>query len=131
VEVNEVHDATLGRPRKLFGGEILEITPVKVPRVIGRGGSMLAIIRQYTRTEVSVGKNGRLYLKGGNTALATLAILKICREAHLTGLTDRVTAFLREESAKNGGGTLDEEPGREPAGEQGGGTESRLKQNLV
>jgi exosome complex component RRP4 len=103
VEVNEVHDATIGRPRKLFGGEILEIVPVKVPRVIGRAGSMLAIIKQFTRTDVSVGKNGRLYLKGGNTALATLAILKICREAHLSGLTDRVTAFLREESAKNGG----------------------------
>ncbi len=103
VDVNEVHDATLGRPRKLFDGEIIEITSVKVPRVIGRAGSMLAIIKQYTRTDVSVGKNGRLYLKGGNSALATLAILKICREAHLSGLTDRVTAFLREEAEKNGG----------------------------
>ncbi|MEM0475405.1 MAG: exosome complex protein Rrp4 [Candidatus Norongarragalinales archaeon] len=102
IEVNEVHDATLARPRKLFGGEILEITPVKVPRVIGRAGSMLTVIKQFTHTDVSVGKNGRLYLKGGNTALATLAILKICREAHLSGLTDRVTAFLREESEKNG-----------------------------
>jgi exosome complex component RRP4 len=102
VEVNEVHDATLGRPRKMFGGEILEITPVKVPRVIGRAGSMLAIIKQFTRTDVSVGKNGRLYLTGGNTALASLAVLKICREAHVAGLTDRVTAFLREEAGKNG-----------------------------
>lgn len=135
VEVNEVHDATLGRPRKLFGGEILEITSVKVPRVIGRAGSMLAIIKQYARTDVSVGKNGRLYLKGGNSALATLAILKICREAHLSGLTDRVTAFLRDEAEKNGGIPAAQEPlpsseSREsefdnPRGSDGGGSGER------
>ena len=119
VEVNAVHGATLGRPRKLFEGEILEITSVKVPRVIGRAGSMLSIIKQYTRTDVSVGKNGRLYLRGGNTTLATLAILKICREAHLSGLTDRVTAFLREEAEKNGG--IPEAPAAAPDFENGGG----------
>ncbi len=121
VEVNAVHGATLGRPRKLFEGEILEITSVKVPRVIGRAGSMLSIIKQYTRTDVSVGKNGRLYLRGGNTTLATLAILKICREAHLSGLTDRVTAFLRDEAEKNGG--IPEAPAAPEFANAGGGNE--------
>ena len=124
VEVNEVHDATLGRPRKLFDGEILEIVSVKVPRIIGRAGSMLAIIQQYTRTEVSVGKNGRLYLKGGNTALASLAVLKICREAHVSGLTDRVTAFLREEAAKNGG--IPEAPAPGASGAEGDSLENEF-----
>ncbi len=102
IDVNEVHEAVLGRPRRLWGGEILDIEPVKVPRVIGRNASMLTTLRQYTRTDILIGKNGRIYLKGGDVALATLAILKICREAHLSGLTDRITAFLQAESAKNG-----------------------------
>ncbi len=101
IDVNEVHEAVLGRPRRLWGGEILDIEPVKVPRVIGRNASMLTTLKQYTRTDILVGKNGRIYLKGGDVALATLAILKICREAHLSGLTDRITAFLQAESAKN------------------------------
>ncbi|MEW5955502.1 MAG: KH domain-containing protein [Candidatus Micrarchaeota archaeon] len=96
--VDEVNNAIVVEPRRLTGGEIIEVESVKVPRVIGRSGSMLATVRQYTGTDVIVGKNGRVYLKGGNTALATLAILKICREAHTSGLTDRITAFLQNES---------------------------------
>jgi len=99
IEVNEVHEAVLGRPRRLWGGEILDIEPVKVPRVIGRNASMLTALRQYTKSDVIVGKNGRIYLKGGDVALATIAILKICREAHLSGLTDRVIAFLQSETS--------------------------------
>jgi len=98
--VDEVNSAIVVEPRRLTGGEIIEIESVKVPRIIGRSGSMLAILRQYTETDVIVGKNGRIYLKGGNTVLATLAILKICREAHTSGLTDRMTAFLQNESKK-------------------------------
>lgn len=100
IEVNEVHEAVLGRPRRLWDGEILDIEPVKVPRVIGRNASMLNILRQYTKSDIIIGKNGRIYLKGGDVALATLTILKICREAHLSGLTDRITAFLESEAVK-------------------------------
>ncbi len=103
IDVNEMHESTLSESRLLYGGEILEIEPVKVPRVIGRGGSMLEIIEQYTKSSVFVGKNGRIYLKGANTALASLAIIKICRESHVSGLTDRMTEFLQKEASKNGG----------------------------
>lgn len=100
IDVNEVHEAVLGRPRRLWDGEILDIEPVKVPRVIGRNASMLSTLRQYTKADITVGKNGRIYLKGGDVALATLTILKICREAHLSGLTDRITAFLQAETVR-------------------------------
>ncbi|HII39403.1 TPA: RNA-binding protein [Candidatus Micrarchaeota archaeon] len=96
--VDEVNNAIVVEPRRLSEGEILEVESVKVPRIIGRNGSMLAILRQHTGTEIIVGKNGRIYLKGGNTTLATLAVLKICREAHTNGLTDRITSFLQQES---------------------------------
>lgn len=98
--VNEVHEAVLEEPRRFWGGEVMEIEHVKVPRVIGRNASMLSTIREYTNSQVFVGKNGRVYLKDGNTALASMAILKICREAHTSGLTERVIAFLASESKK-------------------------------
>ena len=99
--VDEVHTAQLVEPRKLFGGRLIEVESVKVPRVIGRNGSMLALIKEYTGSEIFVGKNGRIYIKNGDVALSAMAILKISHEAHTSGLTDRVKALLDEESKKN------------------------------
>lgn len=99
--VNEVHEAVLSEPRVFKNGELLVVDSVKVPRIIGRNGSMLQIIKDYTKTEIFVGKNGRIYLRNGDVGLASLAILKIVREAHSSGLTDRMTEFLEKESRKN------------------------------
>jgi len=100
VEVNEVNEAVLVQPRILYGGHLMEVDYVKVPRIIGRGGSMLELIRQYTGTDLFVGKNGRVYMRGGNLPLAALAVLKIDAEAHTSGLTDRLKHFLEQESSK-------------------------------
>ena len=99
-EVNEVNEAILVEPRKFFGGQILEVSFVKVPRLIGKNGSMLAMIRDYTGTELFIGKNGRIYLRGGNTSLSALAVMKIDAEAHLSGLTDRMQRYLEEHGGK-------------------------------
>ncbi len=99
--VNEVNEAELVDSRRLWGGELMDVEHVKVPRVIGRNASMLSMLKEYTKTDILVGKNGRIYLRGGDAALASLAILKICREAHTSGLTDRIKAFLVEQ-AKTG-----------------------------
>ncbi len=99
-EVNEVHEATLVEPRKFTGGTILEVDYVKVPRIIGKNGSMLAMIRDFTGCDLFIGKNGRIYLRGGNTALASQAILKIDEEAHKPGLTDRMREFLEEQTGR-------------------------------
>ncbi|MFH0835885.1 MAG: exosome complex protein Rrp4 [Candidatus Micrarchaeota archaeon] len=104
IDVNEIHEATLTEARKLYGGRLIEIEPVKVPRVIGRNASMLETIKEFTGSTVFVGKNGRVYLKGGDIPLAVMAILKICREAHISGLTERVNEFLKSESQKKNGG---------------------------
>lgn len=100
--VDEVNEPVLVEPRKLWGGHIVEVEPVKIPRVIGRNNSMVQLLEQYTGCRIFVGKNGRVYLKGGNTALAILAILKIGREAHLHGLTDSIKNFLESELKKAG-----------------------------
>ncbi|MEM4389921.1 MAG: exosome complex protein Rrp4 [Candidatus Micrarchaeia archaeon] len=100
--VDEVNNVQLVEARKLVGGEIVEITAAKVPRVIGRKRSMLNLIREATKSEIIIGNNGRAWIKGGNTSLATQALLKIEKEAHTKGLTDRMAEFLRQEGEMHG-----------------------------
>ncbi|MBU2100261.1 hypothetical protein KKB11_03445, partial [Candidatus Micrarchaeota archaeon] len=81
-KVNELNEADLSEPRVFYGGEIYSISPVKVPRIIGKNGSMLEVLRRGTNTNFIVGRNGRVWAKGGNTKLLFRAIKKIEQEAH-------------------------------------------------
>ncbi|MBL7159968.1 MAG: RNA-binding protein [Candidatus Aenigmarchaeota archaeon] len=85
------------RAKKLFGGKIISISPSKVPRLIGKQGSMIELIKNKTGCQIVVGQNGRVWLKGQNEILATKAVLKVENEAHLNGLTDRITEMLNKE----------------------------------
>ncbi len=90
---------------KLKEGWLVEITPVKTPRVIGRRRSMLNTIRQVMGCELKVGQNGRIVIQTNDSRkfmLISQALKKIEREAHTTGLTDRIKALL-EEGVKHGG----------------------------
>lgn len=83
--------------RKIKGGKIIEITPSKVPRVIGKQGSMVGLIKEKTNCKIVVGQNGRVWIQGNNSEdelLATQAILMIDQESHIEGLTDKITKFL-------------------------------------
>lgn len=95
VNVNEVNEADLGFVRVFYGGEVLSISPVKVPRVIGKNASMLNILKMGTASSVLVGRNGRIWAKGGNTKLLADAIDKIEREAHTEHLTEKMEKFLK------------------------------------
>lgn len=92
--VDEVKNVHLSDASKLDGGEIIEVLSVKIPRIIGKKSSMISMIQNAAKSEIVVGKNGRVWIKGGDTSLAATAILKIEREAHLRGLTDRISALL-------------------------------------
>ena len=92
--VSEVRSVSLADDMKLFEGELMEVSPVKVARVIGKKNSMLMLIKEKTKTDIYVGRNGRIWLRGGDIAKAQKTILKIEREAHTDGLTDRITEFL-------------------------------------
>jgi len=88
---------------KLNGGRIVDVSPSKIPRLIGRRGSMISTIKQYTNCRMIVGQNGRVWFKGNSFEeeyLVLQAIDKIDREAHTTGLTDRVKIFLEETKKK-------------------------------
>ncbi|MEM3715020.1 MAG: KH domain-containing protein, partial [Nitrososphaeria archaeon] len=93
-EISEVKDIWLSRPVKLVGGEIIDISPTKISRVIGKHSSMLNILKIGTGCEIIVGKNGLIWIKGQNSAKAIDAIEKISREAHTSGLTDRIMEYL-------------------------------------
>lgn len=100
-------DLTMKGPglRKLTNGRIITITSAKVPRVIGKQGSMITLIKDLTGCRISVGQNGLIWLSGeqiNNEALAIKAIELIDKEAHIEGLTDRVKEFLDAERTKLG-----------------------------
>ncbi len=99
-EVNEVNDVDLSNIRVFYGGEILSVSPVKVPRMIGKNGSMLEVLKKGTACNLLIGRNGRIWLKGGNYDLLVKAIAKIESESHLSNLTNKVTLFLEEENKK-------------------------------
>src|SRR3989344_944079 len=106
MKVNEFNEVELGSIRLFFGGEIIEVTAVKVPRLIGKEGSMLNIIKGGTGSNILVGRNGRVWAKGGNIDLLRRAIGKVEAEAHVDHLTDRMAEFIKA----NGGG---KPPGQE------------------
>jgi exosome complex component RRP4 len=99
-EINEMKEISLNSARVFFGGMVIEVSPVKVPRLIGRDASMLNVLKEGTGCNLVIGKNGRLWVKGGNIELLLKAIQKIEDEAHLSNLTNKITAFLAENKSK-------------------------------
>jgi len=117
--------------RKLHGGYIVKITPSKVPRVIGKNGSMISMIKHETRCRMFVGQNGCIWLDGEplDVLKAVQAVNLIEENAHKLGLTDRIKKFLMEGSETERPYTKREGSGvhGEPAGESPGeGAEHRI-----
>jgi ribosomal RNA-processing protein RRP4 (EC 3.1.13.-) len=85
--------------RLLDKGRVIEVTPTKVPRIIGHGGSMVSMLKKETNCEVFVGQNGRIWIKGKDSEmdLLTEAIELIMKHSHTSGLTDRISLFLKGE----------------------------------
>ncbi len=90
--------------RKVEDGVIVKIQPSKVPRVIGKNGSMVSLLRQHTGCWIFIGQNGRIWIKGKDDKMTILidAIKKIEKEAHTTGLTDKISKFLGDENKSKG-----------------------------
>ena len=82
--------------RKLKGGVIVKITPSKVPRLIGTGGSMVNLIKEKTKTIIRVGQNGVVWISGEYVDKAIKAIKLVDQKSHIIGLTDEITKLLSE-----------------------------------
>ena len=90
-------DLTLKDEFKIGGrGRLIEISHTKVPRVIGRSGSMIKMLKEKCNCFIFIAKNGRIWIKGSDDEmnLAFQVVLMIASEAHTSGLTDRVAYFL-------------------------------------
>ena len=53
---------------KVEKGEIVKISPTKVPRLIGKNNSMLSLIEKGTGCDIYVGRNGLVWVRGKNVA---------------------------------------------------------------
>ncbi len=93
-ELDKTGTVVLVRPRVLTGGKLIYVKPSKIPRIIGRGNTMIGQVSNGTSTTIEVGMNGLIWMRGGNTDLATEAIMKIQEEGHTSGLTDRISSML-------------------------------------
>jgi len=85
---------------KVSNGRLVRVTPTKIPRVIGRKGSMINLLTRGTDTRITVGQNGVILVSGERPemeALAVKVLQMIEREAHTLGLTDRVEELLKKE----------------------------------
>ncbi len=83
--------------RAIRFGRIVAINPARVPRVIGKKGSMIKLIKSELDVQIVVGQNGLIWLNGDRkkVAIAEEVIYIIEEEAHTEGLTDRVGEFIR------------------------------------
>jgi exosome complex component RRP4 len=94
-------DPGLGRASS---GRVMRISPAKIPRLIGRRGSMISMLKRETNCQISVGQNGIVLVSGRSPFdenLAMAAVNMIEREAHTHGLTDRVREMI--ENTKRSG----------------------------
>ncbi|MBI2649212.1 MAG: exosome complex RNA-binding protein Rrp4 [Thaumarchaeota archaeon] len=81
---------------KIPRGEIVRISPTKVPRLIGRKGYMIKMISNQTDSDLKVGQNGLVVVAGPPEGVlrAANAIKMIEEEAHMADLAQKVQAFL-------------------------------------
>jgi len=80
--------------KPLKGGKIITITPTKVPRLIGKGGSMVEVIKKKTGSRIIVGQNGVVWISGGDEDAAIKAVEEVDKKSHQSGLTDHISAML-------------------------------------
>lgn len=89
--------------RKLSGGKVIEIMPTKIPRVVGKKGSMISMIKKYTDCQIIAAQNGRIWIYGNDPKMeriATETIQFIANNVYRSGLTDKVNELLEKQTGK-------------------------------
>src|SRR3989338_2643087 len=99
--------------RKLGPGKLIQVDSSKVPRIIGKQGSMISMIKDKTACRIVVGQNGTVWIQGApeDEMVAAEDIYKINQESHREGLTEEIATLLEKKASKNKPLTReDEEP---------------------
>ncbi len=84
---------------KLEGGIIIHINSNKVPRVIGKEGSMINLIKKESNCDITVGQNGIIWIRGNkieNELFAKKAILFVTEKSFIEGLTEKTKEWLEK-----------------------------------
>ena len=93
-----ISDRDLG---KIDSGILIAISPSKVPRLIGKRGSMIQMIEQVTDSAVTIGQNGWVVVSCDSPEgllKAKTAIEMVNEKAHVANLTDQVKEMLDKKS---------------------------------
>jgi len=82
---------------KIDAGELVKISPAKIPRLLGKHKSMIQSIETSTNATITVGQNGLRVVSCDETnglLKALAAIRMVDEQAHLGNLTDKVKKML-------------------------------------
>ena len=85
---------------KIDSGEMVEISASKIPRLIGKRGTMIQMIEAQTDSMITVGQNGWVVVAcedPNGLIRAKKAIRMVDRLAHVHSLTDKVRNMLEAE----------------------------------
>jgi exosome complex component RRP4 len=88
---------------KITEGTVIEVKPSRVPRIIGKKGSMLNILTTLTGCNITVGQNGLIWIRcSDDETLDVLirAIRRIEARSHIRGLTEEIRMFLEKNLGK-------------------------------
>ena len=89
-----ISDRDLG---KIDSGDLVEISPSKVPRLIGKRGTMIQTIEMATNAAITIGQNGWAVVSCESPEgllKAKKAIQMVDEQAHVANLTDQVKEML-------------------------------------
>lgn len=89
-----ISDRDLG---KIDSGDLVEISPSKVPRLIGKRGTMIQTIESATGAVITIGQNGWIVVtceSSEGLLKAKKAIKMVNEKAHVANLTEQVKAML-------------------------------------
>jgi len=85
---------------KIDSGELVKISPTKIPRLIGKHGSMIQTIEASTNATITIGQNGLIVVSSDETngLLKALAAIRMVEEqAHLANLTEKMKKMLESD----------------------------------
>ena len=88
---------------RLDSGITININPNRVPRVIGKEGSMISLIKDETKFRITVGQNGLIWISGDKVEdelFAKKAILHVAEKSFMSGLTEEMKTWLEKEKGK-------------------------------
>ena len=84
-------------------GIIMEVNPHKVPRIIGKEGSMIKLIKDNTGCNITVGQNGLVWITGEkieDELFAKKAILHVAEKCFVSGLTEEMENWFKSGEKK-------------------------------